>query len=86
MIARLTQDEVKAVITAVVQEAPEDYRTIIESSFLTEPEMSVPEIMEMCGWTRGQLYTKKSRALDWLQKRLLERYEPGVIADLLDAS
>ena len=85
-IARLTRDEVKAAITAVVQEAPDDYQIIIQASFLTEPPMSVPEIMEMCEWTRGQLYTKKSRALDWLRKRLLDRYGASVIAGWLDAS
>lgn len=78
VVGRLDRQEFSEAVHAVLQEAPEDFRLMIEAQFVAE--FSTEEVMELFNWSRSKVYTTKHRALHWLKDRLLRRHEPATVA------
>ncbi len=78
VVGRLDRQEFSEAVRAVLQEAPEDFRLIIEAQFFAE--FSTEEVMELFDWSRSKVYTTKHRALHWLRDRLMRRHEPTAVA------
>lgn len=76
-LRELTRQEIAQAIDAALQEAPEDYRLVVEATFLEE--LTTEEIMELYEWSKSKVYTTKFRAISWLRTHLSERYGQSAV-------
>jgi len=81
VVRQLTQDELQKAFADALQEAPADYRDLINAKFFVG--FNASEIGEYYGWSMPKVYTTSHRAIAWLRQKLLERYGQDVIRDWL---
>ena len=81
VIEQLSRDEFRRAIQDLLPEAPSDYQDLITAKFVME--LQPEEIAQVLGWSMNKVYVTTFRALDWLKRRLRERYGPDVIRDWL---
>lgn len=77
----LTREEIRKAIWEILQEAPEDYRSLINAKF--SMDLTPKQIAAFYKWSMPKFYTTTNRALQWLKKRFLARFGSEIIKDWL---